>query len=128
MVLSEKPLQMDLESDSKKWVIAEIQLRRPLKPIFTIPAEKSPAGCEEECATTPTTEEARIPINLECPPAPRKLKPTSRCHCHGVKEFFNPPDLESVFLRRRIVRAEYEHLGRPEPKLKVIWKGLQRSQ
>ncbi|CAK9173750.1 unnamed protein product [Ilex paraguariensis] len=104
MGLAEKPHQMDggaVESEAKKWVIAGIQLRSPLKPIFTKPPEKESTNEDEEkCCRTPTGEEARIPSRLPCPPAPRKRKPSSRCHYNGSRrEFFTPPDLETVFIR-----------------------------
>ncbi|KAL2552446.1 hypothetical protein Fot_06112 [Forsythia ovata] len=85
------------ESEAKKWLIAGIPIRAPLKPIST----KSKEGCEDEdeCSTTPTGRESRIPEKLRCPPAPRKRRPTSTCHFNGGREFFNPPDLESVFIR-----------------------------
>ncbi|KAG4914423.1 hypothetical protein JHK87_051980 [Glycine soja] len=94
----------DLESESKKWVIAGIGVCS-LKPIKT----KRVAGGgdneeeeeEETRSTTPTAKEARIPEKLPCPPAPRKRRPPSRCGSNsgggGVREFFTPPDLESVF-------------------------------
>uniref|UniRef100_A0A2P2IWJ2 Cyclin-dependent protein kinase inhibitor SMR6 n=1 Tax=Rhizophora mucronata TaxID=61149 RepID=A0A2P2IWJ2_RHIMU len=98
MGISEKP-QVDggLEFDGKKWVIAGISLRAPLKPIYTNPVEKDSES--EECSTTPTGEEARIPAISTCPPAPRKRKATLKCNYSGVKEFFTPPDLETVFIR-----------------------------
>lgn len=116
MGIPEKPhVQMEhgvgvVESEgggNKKWIIAGIQFRSPLNPIFTTtttPAEKDygkEEGDEEECSTTPTAKESRIPSVLTCPPAPRKRKPSSRCHFNsGVRDFFTPPDLESVFIRR----------------------------
>ncbi|CAK9182778.1 unnamed protein product [Ilex paraguariensis] len=89
-----------LESEAKKWVIAGIPLLSPLKPIFTNTADNESGKDEEECCTTPTAEEARIPSRLACPPPPRKQKPSSRCYCSGAREFFTPPDLETVFIRR----------------------------
>ncbi|KAK7381414.1 hypothetical protein VNO78_34086 [Psophocarpus tetragonolobus] len=88
----------DLESESKKWVIAGIAVRS-LKPINT----KRVGGDDDEeaRATTPTAKESRIPEKLACPPAPRKRRPPSKCGNNlgsgGVREFFTPPDLESVF-------------------------------
>ncbi|XP_018818986.1 cyclin-dependent protein kinase inhibitor SMR6-like [Juglans regia] len=105
MGFSGKALQLQadggLESDGKKWVIAGIPLRAPLKPIYTNPVETW-AGSDgsEECSTTPTGEEARIPTRLTCPPAPRKRKSSLKCNYGGVREFFTPPDLESVFIQR----------------------------
>ncbi|KAK4261364.1 hypothetical protein QN277_004371 [Acacia crassicarpa] len=98
-------------SNNKKRVIAGITLRAPLKTINT--AERSSGGrgyddeeeTTEECLTTPTGEESRIPPISTCPPAPRKPKPPSaasafRCkYRHGVNKFFTPPDLDTVFIR-----------------------------
>ncbi|CAN6702759.1 unnamed protein product [Malus baccata var. baccata] len=89
-----------MESEGKKWVIAGISVRTCLKPVNTKPArgKESDDGEEEEAySTTPTTKETRIPEILSCPPAPRKSRPPSRCNFNGVKEFFTPPDLETVF-------------------------------
>ncbi|KAL5552823.1 hypothetical protein UlMin_040224 [Ulmus minor] len=97
-------VEVALDSDNKKWVIAGIPLRAPLKPVYT--KNQREGGEEEECSTTPTGEEARIPTRLTCPPAPRKKKASSKCNCSGVKEFFTPPDLESVFLVRHVERAK----------------------
>ncbi|CAA2987423.1 Hypothetical predicted protein [Olea europaea subsp. europaea] len=74
--------------------IAGIMLRSPLKPISTNPLGKDD---EDEHPKTPTSADSRIPRILACPPAPKKLKPSTRCHYAGVREFFNPPDLETVF-------------------------------
>ncbi|KAI3463032.1 hypothetical protein Pfo_019695 [Paulownia fortunei] len=89
-------VEVTKESEGKKWVIAGIAIRAPLKPIST----KAREDCEDEGAssTTPTAREYKIPEKLVCPPAPRKRRPTSTCHLNGVREFFNPPDLESVFI------------------------------
>jgi hypothetical protein len=104
MVLSEKPIQMEGESDSRKWIISGVQTRSSLKLIFTISSDK-PVEEEDECSTTPTAEEARIPAMLECPPAPRKPKASSRYHYDGVKQFLNPPHLETLFRRRLTQKA-----------------------
>ncbi|KAF8408293.1 hypothetical protein HHK36_007442 [Tetracentron sinense] len=95
----EKP-QVDggQESEGKKWVIAGISSRPPLKPISTNSREKGSEDDGERCSTTPTAEEARIPQRLPCPPAPRKRRPSLKCHSNGVVEFFTPPDLDSVFI------------------------------
>ncbi|KAJ7974626.1 Cyclin-dependent protein kinase inhibitor SMR6 [Quillaja saponaria] len=85
-----------LESEGNKWVIAGISVRS-LKPINKKPRGKENEDDEDETrSTTPTTREARIPEKLPCPPAPRKPRP-SRCNFNGVREFFTPPDLETVF-------------------------------
>ncbi|KAL4334829.1 hypothetical protein GQ457_07G001700 [Hibiscus cannabinus] len=91
-----------LDSEGKKWVIAGIGILTSLKPINTRPRareneEREEQEREESCSTTPTSKEARIPEKLVCPLAPRKRRPTLRCHYNGVREFFTPPDLESVF-------------------------------
>ncbi|KAH6815574.1 hypothetical protein C2S51_020394 [Perilla frutescens var. frutescens] len=93
------------EMDSEKWDIDGIELRRPLKPVFTRAMERSNDEEEEEedgyNSTTPTCAESRIPSRLPCPPAPMKRKAAaSRCHYARVREFFCPPDLETVFIRR----------------------------
>ncbi|GAY36270.1 hypothetical protein WN944_020254 [Citrus x changshan-huyou] len=105
MGLSGKP-QVDggLESEGKRWVIAGIPLRAPLKPIYTNPVptavdKEVDSGTDEELSTTPTSEDARIPAKLTCPAAPRKRKSSLKCNYSGVREFFSPPDLESVFIR-----------------------------
>ncbi|XP_057983339.1 cyclin-dependent protein kinase inhibitor SMR6 [Malania oleifera] len=90
-----------LESEGKKWVIAGISMRGPLKQVCTKAREKESEEEEEACSTTPTGKEARIPERLLCPPAPRKRRPASTCHSNGAREFFiTPPDLESVFIPR----------------------------
>ncbi|XWS40698.1 hypothetical protein CRYUN_Cryun17cG0017800 [Craigia yunnanensis] len=96
MGFSKKP-QVDgvLDSEGKKWVIAVI--RTSLKPINTKSRGKESEEDEEACSTTPTSIEARIPDKLTCPPAPRKHRPSLRHHYNGVREFFTPPDLETVF-------------------------------
>ncbi|XVF85038.1 hypothetical protein PTKIN_Ptkin17bG0086500 [Pterospermum kingtungense] len=95
-----------LESEGKKWVIAGISLRAPLKPLYTTnrPVEQDreisdDQGDGESCSTTPTGEEAKIPTIFTCPPAPRKRKPSLKCNYGSVREFFTPPDLETVFIR-----------------------------
>ncbi|XVE84031.1 hypothetical protein DITRI_Ditri16bG0136000 [Diplodiscus trichospermus] len=76
----------------------DVAIRISLKPINTKPRGKeSDEEDEEGCSTTPTSREARIPDKLPCPPAPRKPRPPLRCHFNGVRDFFTPPDLESVF-------------------------------
>ncbi|TKY58686.1 hypothetical protein E2542_SST15755 [Spatholobus suberectus] len=105
MGFSEKAqVEGGFDSDNnRKWVIAGIALRGPLKPIYTIPVEKEQKEQEvetEECSTTPTSVESKIPTPFTCPPAPRKPKPSLKCNYRGVvREFFTPPDLETVFIR-----------------------------
>lgn len=101
-----------LDSDGKKWVIAGISIRTSLKPVKTklrAPPEievEVEEDCynneDEECSTTPTAKEAKIPEILKCPPAPRKRRPALKCRSNVVREFFTPPlDLENVFIQRR---------------------------
>ncbi|XP_057811039.1 cyclin-dependent protein kinase inhibitor SMR6-like [Salvia miltiorrhiza] len=101
MGVSEKLHSMDSGAvDAEKWVIsAGIALRSSLKPVFTKPAERPDA--DEDFPTTPTYAESRIPARLPCPPAPKKRKPAPapRSSCRA-REFFNPPDLETIFIRR----------------------------
>lgn len=110
-------VDMGLDSETKKWVIAGIPVRTPLKPIYTTKNPR-PVGSSterdhgdgEECSsttTTPTGEEARIPTRLTCPPAPKKKKskPSLKCNYGAVREFFTPPDLESVFIRHHVEKA-----------------------
>ncbi|KAL7100622.1 hypothetical protein ACP275_08G008000 [Erythranthe tilingii] len=87
--------EMNKESEAKKWLIAGIPIRAPLKPISTKPCTEED---EDSRSTTPTARESQIPAKFSCPPAPRKRRPTLTCHFNGVREFFNPPDLESVFI------------------------------
>ncbi|KAK4774474.1 hypothetical protein SAY86_009409 [Trapa natans] len=100
MGFSKKP-QLDgcLEPEGKRWVIAGIPSRVSLKPVSTKPRPKDGEEDEEEPRTrTPTSKGSRIPDKLPCPPAPMKRRP--KCHFTGVREFFTPPDLESVFKLR----------------------------
>lgn len=88
-----------VETESKKWLIAGISVRS-MKPVNTKGWGKENEEDEEEaCSTTPTAKEARIQEKLRCPPAPRKPRPSRRNNFNGVREFFTPPDLESVFIR-----------------------------
>lgn len=130
MGFAEKPLQMEggggevyVDSEVKKWVIAGVPLRSPLKPIFTrAPHQKKIEEIEEEnSCSTPTSEESRIPSRLACPPPPRKKpkpepKPSSgssSCEYYMgnsssgvISEFFIPPhDFEILFTRRAVEGA-----------------------
>lgn len=75
-----------------------------MKPIYVYVVETE-VETEEECSTTPTGEESRIPTTFTCPPAPKKPKSTSSFKCNNFRggvvrrEFFTPPDLETVFIR-----------------------------
>ncbi|KAK7366837.1 hypothetical protein VNO80_08836 [Phaseolus coccineus] len=98
MGFSEKP-QVEESDSTRKWVIAGISLRAPLKPIYTTTTVEKEEE-EEDCSTTPKGEEAKIPTTSKCPPAPRKRKPSLKCnYLGGAREFFTPPDIETVFIR-----------------------------
>ncbi|GMI99749.1 hypothetical protein like AT5G40460 [Hibiscus trionum] len=114
MGFSRKPkLDDGSESEGQKWVLAMISIRAPLKPINTKPSDpplKKGTDIDDDeessCPTTPTGEEARIRTLIKCPPpAPRKPKASFKCNNSygrtGGREFFTPPDLESVFIRER---------------------------
>ncbi|KAI3976231.1 hypothetical protein MKX01_019177 [Papaver californicum] len=86
---------------NKKWVVAGILVRSPLKAINT--NKKIEDGDDEEqgcSATTPTSVETRINSErLLCPPAPRKRRPSLKFHSNNkAMDFFNPPELESIFV------------------------------
>ncbi|KAI3875572.1 hypothetical protein MKX03_004197 [Papaver bracteatum] len=102
---------IEMEGNKKKrYVIVGVPIIRtppPLRKIRTkrveikIQSEVEVEDEEEECPTTPTSREARLPKRIECPPAPRKKRPSasSRSCNFNVTDFFNPPDLDSVFIR-----------------------------
>ncbi|CAN4090697.1 unnamed protein product [Withania somnifera] len=92
------------KEENKKWVIAGIAILAPLRSISTKPAREDTED-DEECTTTPTARGSRIPERLPCPPAPMKRRTKSTCHYNSAREFFNPPDLESVFIRHVERRA-----------------------
>ncbi|KAK1425892.1 hypothetical protein QVD17_21254 [Tagetes erecta] len=86
---------MELESATNKWVITGIQF---LNPIYTNKRIKTQNKQETEyCCTTPTTPESLISA-LQCPGAPRKRKAVSRRQLNGVRDYFKPPELESIFI------------------------------
>ncbi|KAM7487267.1 hypothetical protein LguiB_024751 [Lonicera macranthoides] len=89
-----------VETESKKWVVAGISVGSPLKPLVGKVQYNDVEEEEEECPTTPTAEEAKIPIRImTCPAAPKKRKASSKCQFDGFRDFFIPPDLDSVFIR-----------------------------
>ncbi|KAL4369236.1 hypothetical protein GQ457_05G018580 [Hibiscus cannabinus] len=98
-----KKSQVDgvVDSDGKKWVIAGIAIRTSLKLINTKQSEEDEEE-DEARSTTPTSREARIPDKLPCPPPPRKTRPPLRHNYNGVRDFFTPPDLETVFKLRHV--------------------------
>ncbi|KAF8051408.1 hypothetical protein N665_1733s0007 [Sinapis alba] len=101
-----------LDTNSKKWVIAEISIRASLKPVKTKQKrsgrntegeeeEEHYSGSEEYCIT-PTAKEAKLSEKLICPSAPRKRRPALKCRSNvGIQYFVPPSDLETVFIRRR---------------------------
>ncbi|KAK8676352.1 hypothetical protein V6N13_034402 [Hibiscus sabdariffa] len=98
-----KKSQVDgvVDSDGKKWVIAGIAIRTSLKLINTKQSKEDEEE-DEACSTTPTSREARIPDKLPCPPPPRKTRSPLRHNYNGVRDFFTPPDLETVFKLRHV--------------------------
>ncbi|KAL5703574.1 hypothetical protein ACHQM5_022106 [Ranunculus cassubicifolius] len=100
MEISAKSQEDGLESEGKEVVIAENSAQPVLRKIKT----KRKRGTdkeseEEESSTTPKADDAKIPKSFPCPWAPRKRRSLRKCNFNGVKEFFKPPDLESVFVR-----------------------------
>ncbi|KAD3641082.1 hypothetical protein R6Q59_003740 [Mikania micrantha] len=100
MGLSKKN-QVDGESlEGKKWVIAGITMRAPLKLLSTRNAKEyddDDADISNSGNTTPTSKDSRIPELFRCPPPPRKHRPVSTCHNYGNREFFTSPELDSLF-------------------------------
>ncbi|XP_073103317.1 cyclin-dependent protein kinase inhibitor SMR6-like [Elaeis guineensis] len=91
--------QFEAAEEGTIWAIAGIPLPSPLRPIKIKPPQNDAEEEEDMLNMTPRQKEARIPERLSCPSAPKKPKPSLRCNPNGV-EFFSPPDLESVFIRR----------------------------
>lgn len=99
-----------LDTDGKKWVIAEIAIRASLKPVKmklrkpereTQAEEEHYNGIEGRNCMTPTANEAKTTEKLKCPPAPRKRRPELKCRRNVIINYFVPPsDLETVFIRR----------------------------
>lgn len=93
MGVSEKLHWMDSES----WLIAGIKL----KSIFTTTQKNIDDQNEGDCSTTPTSSESRIPTTISCPRPPKKPKPAASARCgRGITEFFNPSELEMIFICR----------------------------
>ncbi|KAI3857082.1 hypothetical protein MKW92_036628 [Papaver armeniacum] len=94
---SQVPAEGKETEGNKKWVVAGILVRTPLKEINT--NKKIEDGDDEEQGT-PTSVEARINSErLLCPPAPRKRRPSLKFHSNNeAMDFFNPPELESIFV------------------------------
>ncbi|KAF8060394.1 hypothetical protein N665_1218s0013 [Sinapis alba] len=88
---------------SEKWVIPGISLRGQMKPI-SLPssavADKEDDVHQDQWPTTPTAASFRIPTVFPCPPPPKKRKVSSKFGYSGAREFFSPPDLETVFIHK----------------------------
>ncbi|KAK9064751.1 hypothetical protein SSX86_016133 [Deinandra increscens subsp. villosa] len=82
---------------NKKWVIAGITMRAPLKSLSTRKTKEDDDNTSNSGNTTPTSKDSRIPEALPCPPPPRKRRPVSTCHNKANMEFFTSPDLDSLF-------------------------------
>lgn len=87
-------------AEVKKWVITEISLHSPMKPISLSSSALANTENEDLCPTTPTAASVRIPTVFPCPPAPKKRKQSLKFSYCGTREFFSPPDLETVFIHR----------------------------
>ncbi|KAI3768787.1 hypothetical protein L2E82_19621 [Cichorium intybus] len=93
-----KKHQADGESlKGKKWMIAGIALRAPLKSISTKVSNNEDDENSNSGSTTPTSNQSTIQEALSCPPPPRKRRPVSKCHNKGNMEFFTSPDIDSFF-------------------------------
>ncbi|KAL1222820.1 Cyclin-dependent protein kinase inhibitor SMR8 [Cardamine amara subsp. amara] len=95
--------EIEETTDGKRWVIAGITSRSPLKPINISSSGITVTETEDQdqCPTTPTAVSFRIPRVLPCPAAPKKRKPSTKCsYGTEAKVFFSPPDLETVFIQR----------------------------
>lgn len=97
MGFSKKQHQDGESLDGKKWVIAGITMRAPLKSLSTKKVKENDDDNTNSGNTTPTTKDSKIPESLPCPAAPRKHRPVSTCHYNGNREFFTSPDLDSLF-------------------------------
>ncbi|CAE5962738.1 unnamed protein product [Arabidopsis arenosa] len=89
-------------TERKKWVITGTSLRSPMKPPVSL-SSSAVSGTEDEdlCPSTPTAASVRIPTVFPCPPAPKKPKLSLKfSYDVGAREFFSPPDLETVFIYR----------------------------
>ncbi|KAG2277185.1 hypothetical protein Bca4012_042540 [Brassica carinata] len=86
---------------SEKWAIPGISLREPMKPISlpsTTIADTEGDVHQDQWPATPTAPSFRIPTVFPCPPPPKKRKASSKFGYSGAREFFSPPDLETVFI------------------------------
>ncbi|KAL8229111.1 hypothetical protein R6Q59_005554 [Mikania micrantha] len=92
-----KKHQVDGESlEGKKWVIAGITMRAPLRCLSTRKTKEDDDNSNSG-NTTPTSKDSRIPEALPCPPPPRKRRPVATCQNNANREFFTSPELDSLF-------------------------------
>lgn len=94
---------MEVDKEGKIWVLAGIQLPSPLKPIKIKPNQLSEKDEEEVqlelLQLTPQENNSMPSKGLVCPPTPKK--PTTARKCSFTEfEFFDVPELETVFTRR----------------------------
>nr|GMD18150.1 cyclin-dependent protein kinase inhibitor SMR6 [Ipomoea batatas] len=95
----ESSLQVD-QSEAKRWILAGIALRNPLKPIRVAATHGACAWENNDdqdgsggggSSTTPTSEGSRIPRRLTCPPPPKKRKASKRSSSSsGSAGFYGP--------------------------------------
>ncbi|ESQ29402.1 hypothetical protein EUTSA_v10024030mg [Eutrema salsugineum] len=89
-------------SEGKKWIISG-SLRAPIVPISissSAVADTEDEVNQDQYPTTPTASSVRIPTVQVCPPPPKKRKQSLKFSYVSAREFFSPPDLETVFLLR----------------------------
>ncbi|KAJ0265848.1 Cyclin-dependent protein kinase inhibitor SMR15 [Hirschfeldia incana] len=93
---------VELHETSEKWAISGISLCGQMKPISlssTAIADTEDVDVhQDQWPTTPTAASFRIPTVFPCPPPPKKRKASSKFGYSGAREFFSPPDLETVFI------------------------------
>lgn len=97
---------MEVDKEGKIWVLAGIQLPSPLKPIKIRPNQLTQKDQEEEeevrlelLQLTPQKKNSMPRKGLVCPPTPRKPTNARKCSFEEL-EFFDVPELETVFTRR----------------------------
>lgn len=95
---------VELHETPEKWSIPGIALRGQMKPISlpstTVADSEDVDVHQDQWPTTPTAASFRIPTVFPCPPPPKKRKASSKFGYSGAREFFSPPDLETVFMHK----------------------------
>ncbi|KAK9053980.1 hypothetical protein SSX86_025055 [Deinandra increscens subsp. villosa] len=99
MRLSKRNQANGESKEGKRWMIAGIALRAPLKSVSTKmkisnDEEEEDVNSGESGSTTPTSNRLRT---AECPPPPRKLRPVNSCCNKGSRKFYTSPDIDSFF-------------------------------